>query len=164
VADARPPADAAAAAGQITGTIRGQAAQFPVVVAYWIGKPAPGTPPNSEESPVSLFLLEAPLTCAEISRLLWDKAAPTQILEINLSELAASTYPIGRQAIANYRARPPNAFNPDSASGSVTITGGGGGAAGQNVAGAFDIVFAGNQPTALKGSFNAAHCPTGVEP
>ena len=139
--------DTPPAPGNVVGTIKGVA--FPVAKAFRIGKPA-------KASTMVTFLLEAALSCADISAPLWDKApGMKQVLEMQVSGTHVGVYQVGTNASANYLRM---ASNPEAGSGSVSIEGiaNDGGASGT-----FDLTFG---PDAVHGSFAAAFCATGVEP
>jgi hypothetical protein len=133
----------------VSGTIQG-VPWHQVASAWWIGMPdAP--PPTA-----FVFLLEGPTTCAAISTPNWDKViGDEQVLEIEIRNPAVATMSVPAEAAAAYLRRE---YNPSAESGTVTLSRID---AGKSMAGSFDALFAGE---ALKGSFAAAYCPSGVEP
>jgi hypothetical protein len=145
---AAPPPDASA--GTISGTVHGTA-WSKLSNAYWIGKNAPGGPA------ATVFLFEAPVACAEIVNLNWDKTATgaRQILEIGFLAQEPRTYQIMTDVIAAYLFKD---YNPDAFTGTATID-----AVNPMVdlTGSFDLGFL---PDALRGSFDAKYCADGVEP
>jgi hypothetical protein len=133
----------------VSGTIQGHAFSR-VAAAYWIGMPS--APPPA----AFVFLLEAPTTCAAISTPNWDKIiGDEQVLEIELRAPAVATLQVPAQAAAAYLR---GDYNPSAESGTVTLTSI---RPGESLAGSFDARFAGE---ALRGTFEAVHCPSGVEP
>jgi hypothetical protein len=137
-------------AGTVAGSVNGTS-WTTLSSAYWIGKVAPGSPP------VIFFLFEAPVACADIVNVNWDKT-PTgsrQLLEIALEDTAPRAYQIMTEAFASYLL---GAYNPDAYSGTVTVDAVN---AGTDLAGGFDLQFLGDS---LRGTFDAKYCPDGVEP
>jgi len=137
-------------AGTISGTVNGTG-WTTLSNAYWAGKMVAGSPP------VVLFLFEAPVRCADIVNLNWDKTATgaRQILEFGLLDSQPRTYQIMTDAFANYLF---GAYNPDAYSGTVTITVVN---PGIDITGSFDLNFL---PDALTGTFDAKYCADGQEP
>jgi hypothetical protein len=133
----------------VSGTLQGNS-WTRVAAAYWIGKPS--APPPA----AFVFLLEAPTSCAAISTPNWDKVIGNeQVLELELRQPAVATLQVPAQAGAAYLR---GDYNPSAESGTVTVTGI---APGQSLAGSFDARFAGE---ALRGTFEATYCASGVEP
>ena len=135
--------------GTVSGSVAGNSWTH-IAAAYWIGKPAAGSPP------VILFLLEAPLDCPTISLLNWDKTiGVSQVLEIGLSEAAARTFHVPGDGVVAYLR---DTLNPDADSATITAT-----AINpmRNLTGTFDAMF---RTDRLQGTFDAAYCPRGVEP
>jgi hypothetical protein len=121
-----------------------------VGAAYWIGMPS--APPPA----AFVFLLEAPTPCAAISTPNWDKIIGNeQVLEIEVRDPAVATLQVPAQAAAAYLR---GDYNPSAESGTVTLTSI---VPGKSLAGSFDARFAGE---ALRGTFEAVYCPSGVEP
>ena len=137
-------------AGTVAGSINGTN-WTTLSNAYWIGKPATGSPP------VIIFLFEARVACTDIVNLNWDKT-PTgsrQILEIGILDSAARTYQVMTDVSAAYLL---GNYNPDAYSGTVAVTKI---SAGVDIQGTFDLHFLADT---LMGSFDAKYCPDGVEP
>jgi hypothetical protein len=137
-------------AGNISGSINGTS-WTQLSNAYWIGKPAMGSPP------MIIFLFEAPVACSEIVNLNWDKTATgsRQILELALLSDMPRTYQIMTDVSAAYLL---GDYNPDAYSGTVTLS-----QVDPTVAvkGSFDLHFLSDS---LAGAFDAKYCPDGVEP
>ena len=133
----------------VAGTIQG-VKWSRVASAYWIGMPS-APPPTA-----FVFLLESATSCAAISTPNWDKIIGNeQVLELELREPALTTLQVPAQAAAAYLR---GAYNPSAESGTVTVSRL---TPGQSLAGGFEARFAGE---ALTGTFEAAYCPSGVEP
>jgi len=137
-------------AGTIAGTIHGTSFSK-LSNAWWAAKMVAGAPP------AVIFLFEAPVGCAEIVNLNWDKTATgaRQILELDFLDSTARTYQIMTDVSASYLF---GAYNPDAYSGTVTITAVN---PAQDIVGTFDVGFL---PDALTGTFDAKYCADGQEP
>jgi hypothetical protein len=136
-------------ANSVSGMIQGNS-WTQLASAYWIGMPS--APPPA----AFIFLLETPTACAAISTPNWDKIIGNeQVLELEIRQPAVATLPVPAQAAAAYLR---GDYNPSAESGTVTLTGI---TPGQSVTGSFDARFAGE---ALRGTFEAAYCASGVEP
>ena len=101
-------------AGTISGTVNGTG-WTTLSNAYWAGKMVAGSPP------VVLFLFEAPVRCADIVNLNWDKTATGdhQILELAFTEQAARGFTVMTDVFANYLF---NNYNPDAFSGTAATS------------------------------------------
>ena len=141
---------AGAAPGTISGTVHGTK-WTNLSNAYWIGKTSPGSPK------VIVFLFEAPMDCATLKNVNWDKTAlgEKQLLEIGVLETMTGSFQIPKDASVAYLR---GAYNPDADAGKVTIETI---HPSKNLVGGFDVTFMGD---ALKGSFDAKYCADGVEP
>jgi hypothetical protein len=134
----------------IHGTVMGMLFSA-VSSSYWVQNPSPGG------APTLVFLADESLSCQSLSVSGWDKTlgANTQLLEIGLPGPTASTFHILMDADANYLGGP---YNPSADAGSITITAVN---VGQSLDGTFDLAFG---TDALRGTFDAHFCPSGVEP
>jgi hypothetical protein len=146
----------ASGAGTISGDVK-TTSWTKLTSAYWIGKNMPGGPA------MTLFLFEAPVACADIVNLNWDKTATGahQLVEIGVLDTAPKTYTVMTDVVASYLY---NNYNPDAFSGTVTIESV---TPMVNVTGSFDLTFslAGATPVdRLMGTFDAAYCADGTEP
>jgi len=145
-----PPSTADPTAGMIAGAVRGTT-WTSLANTYWAGKMVTGAPT------VVIFLFEAPVKCADIVNLNWDKTSTgaRQILELGLLDATARTYQIMTDAFANYLF---GSYNPDAYSGTITIREI---HPSMDIAGSFDLNFL---PDSLTGTFDAKYCPDGQEP
>jgi hypothetical protein len=144
--DAPASADATRGPGTIMGGIRGM--PFPVAVAWRIGNPS--------SAQTVIFLIQTALTCADLSKVGWDRTIGTsQVLEIQIRGTTARTYRIGVDASVNYLR---TTSNPDASSGQAVIERI---EAGGIASGTFQLAFGADS---LEGSFEAEYCPSGVEP
>ncbi len=137
-------------AGTIAGSVHGT--QWNALSnAYWIGKPAMGSPP------VILFMFEAPVACADIVNPNWDKTATgsRQILEVALLDSAARTYQVMTDAFAAYLLAD---YNPDANAGTITV---GATTPSVDMQGSFQLQFLNDS---LTGTFDAKYCTDGTEP
>ncbi len=159
-----------------TSTISGMAAAgrpFDVVAtAFWIGKP------DFAESTV-VMMFEMPIRCSQISKMAWDAAhgSTNQVVEMKLGVPT-----VGGTVPMTFKVRMPNPMGsvapgeadvshtlfamtpqvpvenyPTAGIISITTKKDNG-----SLAGTFDLTFPSNG--SLRGSIDAAWCPTGVEP
>ena len=144
------PAPAGPNAGTIAGAVHGTT-WTSLANAYWAGKMVTGS------APVVIFLFEAPVKCADIVNLNWDKTSTgaRQILEFGLLDATARSYQIMTDAFANYLF---GSYNPDAYSGTITIHAVN---PSTDISGSFDLNFL---PDSLTGSFDAKYCADGQEP